>query len=95
MQAGEAYRLVGSRPGEYVDEYVINHSQGIEIDGVVWAPVNCGYHKDDYKYGKLYQWGRKYGQGYCLSYAEGQWYQLYSDASVPNRVQGPVTLSVG
>ena len=50
--------------GDYIDEYGINHGQGIEIDGTVWAPVNCGYHATDFKYGKLYQWGRKYGQGY-------------------------------
>ena len=49
---------------DYIDEYGINHGPGVEIDGVVWAPVNCGYHATDYKYGKLYQWGRKYGQGY-------------------------------
>lgn len=49
---------------EYVDEYGINHGPGVKIGETVWAPVNCGYHKTDYKYGKLYQWGRKYGQGY-------------------------------
>ena len=70
--------------GDYVDEYGINHGQGVEIDGVVWAPVNCGYHATDYQYGKLYQWGRKYGQGYDSS-----------DASVPSIVSGPVSLSVG
>ena len=74
----------GSQDGDYVDEYGINHGQGVEIDGVVWAPVNCGYHATDYKYGKLYQWGRKYGQGYDSS-----------DASVPSIVSGPVSLSVG
>lgn len=46
----------------YLDEYGINHGPGIEIDGVIWAPVNCGYHETNYPYGKLYQWGRKYGQ---------------------------------
>lgn len=35
----------------------------------VFAPVNCGYEPSTdeskgYKYGKLYQWGRKDGQGY-------------------------------
>lgn len=70
--------------GDYVDEYGINHGQGVEIDGVVWAPVNCGYHATDYKYGKLYQWGRKYGQGYDSS-----------DASVPELVAGPVSLATG
>ena len=69
---------------DYVDEYGVNHGQGVEIDGVVWAPVNCGYHETDYKYGKLYQWGRKYGQGYDSS-----------DASVPSIVSGPVSLSTG
>ena len=69
---------------DYIDEYGINHGRGIVICGVVWAPVNCGYHSTDYQYGKLYQWGRKYGQGYDSS-----------DASVPSIVSGPVSLSVG
>ena len=52
----------------YIDNGV-NYGQGIEIDGTVWAPVNCGY-KDvsttgnGFVYGKLYQFGRKDGQGY-------------------------------
>ena len=97
LQPGKAYRFTEDVKSlnDYIDEYGINHGEGVEIDGVVWAPVNCGYHKDDYKYGKLYQWGRKYGQGYCLSYADGEWYQSYSDASVPEIVQGPVSLMVG
>ena len=54
---------------DYVDEYEINHLKGIVIGGTVWAPVNCGYKAatvtdKGYPYGKLYQWGRKYGQGY-------------------------------
>lgn len=65
--------------GDYVDEYGKNHGPGVEIDGVVWAPVNCGYHAADYPYGKLYQWGRKYGQGY----------------SVPVVIDGPVSIYVG
>ena len=69
---------------KYIDEYGVNHGEGVEIDGVVWAPVNCGYHATDFKYGKLYQWGRKYGQGYDSS-----------DASVPTIVAGPVSLSEG
>lgn len=61
--------------GDYVDEYGINHGQGIEINGCIWAPVNCGYkaateNSKGYPYGKLYQWGRKYGQGYSLDYDE-------------------------
>lgn len=72
-------------PGDYIDEYGINYGQGTKIGNTVWAPVNCGYHATDYTYGKLYQWGRKYGQGYSgplysqTGTKEGQ----YLDASVP------------
>ncbi|MBO5107006.1 MAG: hypothetical protein J6B97_01055 [Bacteroidales bacterium] len=81
--------------GDYIDEYGINHGHGIEIDGVVWAPVNCGYHATDYKYGKLYQWGRKYGQGY-----DNSTIGILPDKTFPtsedNTIQkGPVELSVG
>lgn len=72
------------KDGDYVDEYGINHGQGISIDGTVWAPVNCGYHETDYTYGKLYQWGRKYGQGYASE-----------DLISPEIVDGPVSLAVG
>lgn len=65
----------------YIDEYGVNHGPGVEIDGVVWAPVNCGYHETYYPWGKLYQWGRKYGQGY--------------DAYALTIVDGPVSLSTG
>lgn len=54
---------------DYIDEYNVNHGRGIVVDDVVWAPVNCGYKvasadSKGYPYGKHYQWGRKYGQGY-------------------------------
>ena len=55
---------------DYVDEYGINRGKGIAIGSAVWAPVNCGFHEADYPYGKLYQWGRKYGQGYDSSDAQ-------------------------
>lgn len=90
LQAGKAYRLTAEVKMliDYIDEYGVNHGKGTEIDGIVWAPVNCGYHKTNFKYGKLYQWGRKYGQGY-----EGNLYDTnknvigtYSDAtSAPTR----------
>src|SRR5574344_641630 len=59
----------------YVEKGV-DRGAGTSITGgspsitVVWAPVNCGYapyvsaSDKGYPYGKLYQWGRKYGQGY-------------------------------
>ena len=67
---------------DYVDEYGVNHGPGIKIGIHVWAPVNCGYHATDYKYGKMYQWGRKYGQGFG------------DDATVPNREYGAVSLDI-
>ena len=64
----------------------ICYGKGIVIGDVIWAPVNCGYEpatsdSKGYPYGKLYQWGRKYGQGYTTSY----------DASVPEMVEGPIS----
>lgn len=70
--------------GDYIDEYGINHGQGIEIDGVVWAPVNCGYHKEYYPWGKLYQWRRGFGQGYN----DGE----YIDATYPTTLAGVMDL---
>ena len=76
LEAGKVYTLrIKNIPSDYVDVYGINHGPGVEIDGVVWAPVNCGYHETDFKYGKLYQWGRKYGQGYSDN--------NYTDVNVP------------
>lgn len=79
----------------YVDEYGINHGLGIEFDGIVWAPVNCGYHETYFKYGKLYQWGRKYGQGYQGPIASDIDGETFSDSFLPQLSQGPVELSVG
>lgn len=47
---------------DYIDEYDVNHGHGVAIGKAIWAPVNCGYHCTNHPYGKLYQWGRKYGQ---------------------------------
>src|SRR5574344_1204899 len=70
---------------------------GILIGTTIWAPVNCGYEpattSPDYKgypYGKLYQWGRKDGQGYKDD--------TYEDATYPsgdNIVTGTVDLTTG
>ena len=70
----------------------VDYGYGIVIGDVVWAPVNCGYEPANgeykgYPFGKLYQWGRKYGQGYDSN-----------DASYPsgaNLVKGPVDRSLG
>jgi uncharacterized protein (TIGR02145 family) len=68
----------------------VNYGKGIVIGDVIWAPVNCGYEpaNGDYKgypYGKLYQWGRKYGQGYSTDY----------DATVPEIIEGPISVAGG
>ena len=83
--------------GCYIDEYGINHGQGVKIGDIVWAPVNCGYHETGFRYGKLYQWGRKYGQGYdgSLYDAQGNIIGKYYDAEIPVIEQGPVYLEVG
>ena len=89
---------IGVRPpqeGDYIDEYGVNHGQGIEIDGVVWAPVNCGYHETDFKYGKMYQWGRKYGQGFEGEFYDGDWNQTYSDAIAPTIEDGGISAITG
>ena len=69
---------------DYIDEYGVNHGKGTAIGMAVWAPVNCGYHESDFKYGKLYQWGRKYGQGYDNS-----------DSLVPTIEEGAVSVVTG
>ena len=82
---------------DYIDEYNENQGKGIPIGNVVWAPVNCGYHKDNYKYGKLYQWGRKYGQGYSgnLYDVDGQNIGKVSDATVPTIENGGISVVTG
>ena len=89
----------GTQPheGDYIDEYGINHGQGVKIGETVWAPVNCGYHATDFKYGKLYQWGRKYGQGYSGSLYDvsGSYVGEVSDVFIPELVAGPVSLTTG
>ena len=86
---------VKSATATTVKDYIVdgqNYGPGIKIGQTIWAPVNCGYEPAtaDYKgypYGKLYQWGRKYGQGY-----DG------NDATYPsgdNLVKGPVAPSQG
>jgi uncharacterized protein (TIGR02145 family) len=80
---------------DYIDEYGINHGKGISIGNYVWAPVNCGYKaetKDDngqidkgFPYGKLYQWGRKYGQGLGDNH----------DSASITIADGPVSLTAG
>ena len=78
---------------DYIDEYGINHGKGIAIDKTVWAPVNCGYHEIDYPYGKLYQWGRKYGQGYVGSPYDDE--EIPDDATIPVLGIGGVTVATG
>ena len=83
----------GDSSEPYIDEYGINHGPGVKIGETVWAPVNCGYHATDFKYGKSYQWGRKYGQGYSGEFYDNgsHMYEFtYSDASLPEIKTGGV-----
>lgn len=49
--------------GDYISQS-FDYGAGTTIGSTTWSPVNCGFHATNYKYGKLYQWGRKDGQGY-------------------------------
>lgn len=82
---------------DYVDEYGINHGKGTAVGLTVWAPVNCGYHAEDFKWGKLYQWGRKYGQGYSgeMYDIEGNILGDASDAVAPTYEDGGVSVAEG
>ena len=64
------------------EELGVNYGKGVAIGNIIWAPVNCGYQSGNYKYesGKLYQWGRKYGQYY------------YDDVEV---IEGPISIKNG
>lgn len=79
----------------YIDEYGVDHGKGVKIDDIVWAPVNCGYNETDFQYGKLYQWGRKYGQGYDGDLWNADMILTYSDISSPTVAAGPVYVSTG
>ena len=83
-------------PTEYVDEFGENHGKGIAIGMSIWAPVNCGYHKSNYPYGKLYQWGRKYGQGYNGPIEiNGRDEGTYADAVDPIIENGGISTTTG
>ena len=71
---------------DYIDEYGVNHGKGIALMTTVWAPVNCGYNEANYPYGKLYQWGRKYGQGFLGD---------NGDVTTPTLVAGPMSKKTG
>lgn len=64
-------KKLGTVTVEYIDEYGVNHGYGVVLGEQVWAPVNCGYHETNFPYGKLYQWGRQYGQGLGDPYDNG------------------------
>lgn len=75
----------------YIDETGVNYGPGITIDGITWAPVNCGYEPETatskgYPFGKLYQWGRINGQGYGYPYDSSS--DSYADDSTPTIENG-------
>lgn len=82
--------------GEYIEVQEGKNcyfGQGIQIGDQVWAPINCGYKPASatsmgHQYGRYYQWGRKYGQGY---YGNGDWPDGWED---PHEVEvGPFSLT--
>lgn len=82
---------------DYIDEYGINHGKGTAIGKAVWAPVNCGYHSTGFLYGKLYQWGRKYGQGYSGNLFDEECNKIgeYSDSILTTIEEGDISVVTG
>lgn len=72
--------------GEYMGDGIPLPKSADSSEILVWAPVNCGFEAPEkdggqivhigYPYGKLYQWGRKDGQGYKDN--------SYEDANYPS-----------
>src|SRR5574344_552974 len=65
-----------------------DYGAGTTISSTTWAPVNCGYDATNYKYGKLYQWGRKDGQGWGAGTGQDATYPSGDNISLTN----PATL---
>ena len=80
---------------DYIDEYGKNYGKGVRLGNITWAPVNCGYHPELYPYGKLYQWGRKYGQGYGRPFWNNIYKNIDSDSKNAKVVPGPVLAEDG
>lgn len=100
-EKGQHYHYTISIPPLYIDEG-ISLGEGIRINlgnqttpkWRVFAPVNCGYEDapislgyNGYLYGKLYQWGRKWGHGYRANNS--------GDATMPVLTAGPVSKEDG
>lgn len=76
----------------YLPHYIengVDYGEGIEINGIIWAPVNVGYDATKTPYGMYYQFGRYAGSGYyttsggsILSKKDGNCMSL-SSAAVP------------
>ncbi len=58
---------------------------------IIWAPVNCGYDAVNFKYGKLYQWGRKYGQGYYYIKPNDEPFENNDLGGGPEFTDGPIS----
>lgn len=84
----------------YVEEGV-NYGAGTSVQILIggslvtriFAPVNCGYEPKDglyngYPYGKLYQWGRKFGQGYSYTPFFDATSPVLSDGNTVSNVVG-------
>ena len=71
--------------GVYLGNGIILPKSKGSNEKLIWAPVNCGYESEKkdggvityngYPFGKIYQWGRKDGQGYKDN--------VYEDATYP------------
>ncbi len=93
ITAGNILKMPELNTADMAPAYIENgvcYGGGIALpksstETLIWAPVNCGY-DENHKYGLLYQWGRKYGQGYTT--------ETYGETE-PELVPGPVALADG
>lgn len=88
VAAGSVLEMKGFELGTLdVNKYTSNSyvengvylGEGVEINNLLWAPVNCGYEKaigsyKGYTWGKLYLWGESSGQEYDLEYDAPTYY---------------------
>lgn len=99
VEAGRILKMPAVCYTPQSDEYIevqdgkkLYFGHGIQVGEQVWAPINCGYKpasatSKGHQYGRYFQWGRKYGQGY---YGDGDPDEPWED---PHNVEvGPFSL---
>lgn len=66
FKRGKKYLVRIDSQSAYIPAFSMDDLPQVTIGNVIWSPVNCGYDAT-HKYGLMYQWGRKFGQGINLT----------------------------